>query len=385
METDTKNVFLPLKKLFPLAKNMKKDLQKIERVVFCSDFLRINEGNIWEDKAIIANIDMIYHLFAPLLSGVFAEIKRTPEFCVSYGTENGYKSLRFATYSALGLPVATESWAYVFGNKQTEEIVHAQMEQYYRKTDLVLCYETPPYMIWFFRKHEIPFIDVRLHAVRFLRDYMFSFYSNVEEIQKKIELLKPSEVFFHRSVAISRARTARIFRDKPDATNNVLFLGQTTCDNSLIQNNRIANLDDVLEVLVQLSIEYGTVYYKRHPYNTDEEILQKIEASAKNICTLEHNVYDLLTLPFSKVVSMSSGANVEAQYFGCNAEWILKENWLPYAGTKCDWLTTPIYRHPFTYEFWKYIISDDSILQIPGNIDYTDQALKFVINMKWGR
>ena len=364
---------------------MKFNINNIDRVIFCSDFMRINEGNIWDDRSIIANIDMIHNLFAPLISGVFKEIRKIVKFCVNYGNENGRTSLRFSTYHALGLPMETESWAYIFGNEETKDIIHSQMENVYTQKDFVICYETPPYMVWYFNKYNIPFIDIRIHAVRFLKDYMFSFYSNVEEIQKKIKNLCIDDTFIYRHVSISMARTARIFRSRPDVKGNVLFLGQTTCDSSLIQNNHISTLPDILESLLQLSVEYEIIYYKKHPYQKDTTILEKICKSTKNLKMADHNIYDLFVLPFDKIVSMSSGANIEAKYFGVEAEWILKENWLPYIGTKSDWQTTPVYKYPFTYEFWKYLLSNNMIFEIPDNIDYADQAVKFVLNMKWGR
>lgn len=366
---------------------MKHDIIKnTKRVIFCSDILRINNDNIATDTSISANINMIYRLFAPLIQGVLLSRGRKVEISTLYGTEGGFSSAKFSTYRQLGLPMETASWAFVFANSETQNIIDMEMDKYFSEYDLVLCYETPPYLISYFLKRDIPFLDIRIHAVRFLNDYMFSFFSNIPDIQNKLEKLKIKDDVIYRMAMMISARSAMIFRNPPQAQNNVLFLGQTVCDSSLISHDRLASQDDVIEAISRLATIYETVYYKIHPYNRDKELIQKIVSSCSSCKIFDHNVYDGLSLPFEKIASLSSGTNVEAKYFGKNAIWMLNDLHIPYEGTTSIWKTIPIFKYPFFVEFWEYILTTNEKMRTADyEFDYAEHGVKFVCNMKWGR
>lgn len=365
---------------------MKNLPNELDRIIFCSDLLRINNDDALNETSINANTNMIFSLFAPLIYGVMQTKCKKIELMPLYGAKGGLSSVKFSTYRKLGLPLDTSSWSYIFANEDTKEIIFDSLDNFFSNKVLVIGYEIPPYMIKYFNKKEIPFIDIRINAIRFLKDYMFSFYSNIDAIQRKISSVKISEDIIYRTAMLFSARAQMIFKSLPDYSNSVLFLGQTTCDSSLISNNKMATEDDVIEAIYLLSLSYEKIFYKRHPYNNNKNIIEKIVKSCSSCKILDYNVYDALTIPFAKIASLSSGTNIEAKYFGRESIWMLNELHLPYIGTISTWQTTPIYKLPFFIEFWDYLLGDNEKLELKNyEFDYSETGVKFVCNLRWGK
>ena len=356
---------------------------KIDSLLVTSDILRIDDRseNQFENPQRI-NIDWIKKLIAPVVAGSL----KLDKVEALYGDEGGYRSPRWRIYSAMHLPMKGESWASVYQSVDADLMENEIFEKFDGK--LTVGFELPPYLIEFLERHALPYIDFTIHPVRFLPDYMMGIRTNVMEWEAKISSCALADSVVYDFARISASRTTRIMQGKLPEAGSALFLGQLTVDASLISNGSIVGDDYLVDCLMKLSSLYPKVYFKSHPHCKFREARKKLISKIKNCEWIEINIYDALACDrFDYVTAISSGGVIESKYFGKDGEWMLpKENYFDVAAQDRCQVYWPVYQASMMTGFWEFVVSgeDEDKFQAQAPNPF-EGAVKFNLNMKWGR
>ncbi len=361
-------------------------LSGVKRVIVVSDLYRVDDrvpDRLAPPGAI--NTRWIFELFGPPV-GALLGVPSLPLIEFDYPDPMS----RISVYRRLGREFTSAGWASLFDDLDDQSTENELADRF---TDaLVIAYEMPPYLRLALSRHNIPYIDLFIHPVRFLPDYIFGIRSNVRSVYDRLcETEIPDEVVagFAR---VSTGRTARTHRSAEPETGSAIFFGQIKVDSSLIANGQIAAHEDVEAALLELASQYPVVYYKPHPYVEDADALKARLSKLPKLKWVTWNPYDILALQRVGIcASLSSGTLHEARYFEMPTKRFLAERLIiPAPDTHIDQaFVNQLYRRSppavFDPNYWRYILGlSDNMpnLRMP---DATDGALKFSLNMKWGR
>lgn len=190
---------------------------------------------------------------------------------------------------------------------------------------LHICYEASPGLLRFLESKGITYIDLRLSPVRFLPDVILAMRSNSQQINAAL-----SRIGLPRhEITVEAVKLAASFRHRDRYTpqadiprhpgEQVVVVGQTSSDASIIHGDRFFHLRDALPVLAQ-KLRGKHVLYLRHPSSSPEHQRSEVELLASLYPALEvtgANGYDLLCCEQSlEFVGISSGLLQEAAFFG---------------------------------------------------------------------
>ena len=360
-------------------------LTKFSKVIFTSDFLKVDdriEKNYTNPNDIHG--DWLRSLLSELIEPSISE-KTTFN-----GEDINLPLNRFSFYSDLKIPFNTSGWASKYFGCD-ESISYLSDRMGFLKDSLVVGFELSPLIAKSLTRAKIPYIDLTIHAIRFLPDYIFGIRSNVPEIQERIKscIIPPECISSH--VAISKGRSARVYRNRKIDPGSVVFLGQIDIDSSLIEREGLVTQDEIYDRISELRAYYPKVYYKFHPHRKDRKEVEKHLTGSLGVDIIDANIYDLFDDGNIKLfASISSGALIEAALFGRNTMRMSREaspQIYRYDSNKdVEWamVYAPVSNATLTSSFWSYILGNgdktfDTTIPIPKD------AMKFMINQKWGR
>ncbi|WP_149535970.1 hypothetical protein [Siccirubricoccus phaeus] len=355
-------------------------------VTFTGDLLRVEDH---EPKRLpnpqATNIAWIHALFGPLLR----EITGRP--CRAFVAEDYPNPLaRLAIFRRLQREFSTAGWASLYAGLEDAALEEDIASRF--AGDLVVSYELPPYLRRIFDRHGIGFIDLTIHPIRYLPEYMFGIRSNVPAISQRLHALQVPARLFADFARLSAARTIRVFRRADLEPGAALFIGQMNRDSSLIHRGRMYEAEDVETALLELSSRYPKVYYKVHPHRRDAAELKAFVATLPRCEWIDANVYDLLARPeIALAASLSSGTLVEAPFFQRPVQrYIDRPVHVDVTGAaheevfeKGQYVAAP----PAIFEapYWAYILGHSDTPPPVPLFDVTRDALRTTLNMKWGR
>ncbi len=355
---------------------MTTSFSKFDRIAFTSDLLKVDDRlpNKAPNPQTI-NVDWIYELFATFVSNVtgLPSVKYVPE-----------EQTRISWYHEMGENFSSAGWAKHYNTLGNERIAHEIKDALARS--LVVGFEMPGGLIKILDEAGITYIDLSIHPIRFARDYFFGCRSNDKALANRIAIMAVGAEYLDGFVRISKARSARVYRNRKIVPGSAVFLGQIEIDSSLIENGAIASSRATEYALLSLAAEFGKVYYKFHPPRKDRAEIETILKKIPSCEVLEANIYDLLWAPeVFCFASLSSGSLHEARAFGRATKRFISSAEDPYCPEQYAHGPTylPIPSSVFTESFWRrLLIGDDTILHTP---DYVDGAFRFSLNQKWGR
>ncbi|MCO6417030.1 hypothetical protein JYK14_12780 [Siccirubricoccus sp. KC 17139] len=355
-------------------------------IVFTGDLLRVDDH---EPKRLAnpqaTNIAWIHALFGPLLREITGRASR------AFVAEDYPNPLaRLSVYRRLQREFSSAGWASLYA-----ELDDAALEEEIASRfagNLVITYEMPPYLRQIFDRHGIGFIDLTIHPIRYLPDYVFGIRSNVPAVSRRLHALQVPPRVFADFARLSAARTVRVFRRTDLEPGAALFIGQMNHDSSLIHRGRMYETEDVEAALFELSSRYPKVYYKVHPHRRDAAELKGFVASLPRCEWIDANIYDLLARPEIEVVaSLSSGTLMEAPFFQRPIQrYIDRPLAVDVTGAtheevfeKGQYVAAP----PAIFEapYWAYILGHSEAPPPLQHFDVTRDALRTTLNMKWGR
>ncbi|MEQ6250918.1 hypothetical protein ABMC89_18690 [Sulfitobacter sp. HNIBRBA3233] len=351
------------------------------RIVFANDFLRIDDTRPSErNNPQEVNIAWFRHLL-----GMVPQVINKP---ASILTPEKIDETRTSIFKRCGLIPSTDSWAKIY-NQELDKSTKEQLADFLEGS-LVLIFEAPKYLISMLEEYGIEYIDFTIHPIRFLPDYALGVRTNIDHFREKFQEIKigTREISLHARLlkALSQRKILTASNAIPEGS--VVFCGQTQVDASLINDGKLYDKVDIEIFLMELTNEFGNVYYKGHPHAHYKEWMTDVVSRNPKVKILERNIYDVLADDnFVLVSSISSSVLYEAQYFGRDVR-TLSTREKPFtlmneAAAKNQYI--PIHPNCLEDSFWEYLLSNKIDSLPDATLHLSDGALKRSISMQWGR
>jgi len=360
-------------------------LSEFDRVVFTSDFLKV------DDRAadpLQSPQDLNTLWLYKILSSAISSILSKDSYPL-LGQKYPDPLSRISVYRQMYRELSGKGWSSIY-NVIDDEIVVSRIADRLSGS-LVVSFEAPGYLVKLMNDHGIPFVDFTIHPIRFLQDYVFGMRTNISSVQERIPQLSINDDIIEDYARISTARTMRVYQNRPIKPGSGVFFGQIGVDASLISGGVMAGIDEVADAIIKMKAEHPNVYYKAHPHAESLDKLKKL-VNDLEVNWLEANAYDILASPeVQSVGSMSSGILHEAQYFGVNTKRYLAID-PPYAPRGADHLQAarlglylPMNPAVLSKPALSYLFGSGSTPPPLSELDPYLGALKYSLNMKWGR
>jgi hypothetical protein len=182
-------------------------------------------------------------------------------------------------------------------------------------------YEMPPWLSAILDDDAIPYIDLRIHPVRFLDDLLFSARAQHPETQAALYGMAVMESEVIATAGLRQAMCQMITASALPA-NTLLVLGQRPMDSTQIIGGRFFDAYDHQEPIAKLCADYHAVLLKPHPQERAHSLLAVAAGVARNVIGVTNdNLYRLLSLPqIAAVLTVNSSAAYEVPYFGPHLE-----------------------------------------------------------------
>ena len=178
-------------------------------------------------------------------------------------------------------------------------------------------YEMPPWLVRLLDQHAVPYVDLRLHPVRFLDDLLFAARASVSETQAALlsMAVQESEVF---ATAGLREAMCRFISEARVPDNTLLVAGQRRFDSTQIVGGTFFDAFPRAAEIHAICANYPAVVLKPHPLDRHHSLLEVAAAAPTRVIgVIEDNVYRMLSLPqIGAVLTVNSGLAHEAPYFG---------------------------------------------------------------------
>lgn len=209
---------------------------------------------------------------------------------------------------------------------------------------LVIGWGMPPSVLQYIRSCGASFIDVEVHSLRFSRHLHLGVRTNNRKIATVFSRVKvPNETFQSAVIGMKalfsrRGDSAMFCRDSRVG----VFLGQTEVDLALVCNGQLVRPMDVIEKVACLAATVDVLAIKPHPYQENTAQLDDLFRRIPNAVEVDCNIYAMLCAEnVDFFAGISSGALIEAEYFGRRKERIIEQdrNNAAYLPVDCsDWI-----------------------------------------------
>ncbi len=181
----------------------------------------------------------------------------------------------------------------------------------------VAGWELPPYLAAILESAGIPFIDLRIHPVRFLDDLLFAVRASDAATRAALPGMAVAEA---EAIATAGLREAmcQLIGETSVAGDTLLVLGQRPMDSSQIAGGGFFDAMDHADTIAALCAGHRGVLLKPHPQEADHSLMRVAAGVARNVLfATRDNLYRLLSAPqIAAVLTVNSGAAYEAAYFG---------------------------------------------------------------------
>jgi hypothetical protein len=291
------------------------------RIVFTGDFLRLSDGGLRPTQH--ENIQWLYQLLQVPLSmatGLPTSIVHwdnnwVNQSCVDRGTVE-------AIYRMFGETPNIRAWPKVFAAQELPASVENMFVTLFAES-FVIGFELPPYLVTFFERHGIGFVDCSLSPVRFMDDILFDVSSNVAAITKLLPKHAVKEDLIRLQAGIVSSNIAKM-NPRPPRPNTLLLILQTVYDKVVIENGKFTTVLDYLDTLTAVAEGYDHILIKEHPLEKQPDTRDYLLATLRNAEVTTYNFYRLVAHPNLKgVAALSSSCVLEAGYFGKSGHYLL--------------------------------------------------------------
>ena len=178
-----------------------------------------------------------------------------------------------------------------------------------------VTYEAPPYLVGLLDRAGIPYLDVRLHPVRFLDDLIFAVRASEPATQAALFALALPESLVHATAGLREAM-CRFISAATVPTGTLLVLGQRPVDATQIVGGAFFDALQRRDEILRICSDYRGVLLKPHPSGDPHSLLLVAATAARVIGATADNLYRLLSLPqIAAVLTVNSSAAYEAGYF----------------------------------------------------------------------
>jgi hypothetical protein len=328
---------------------------KLNRIVVSSDLLRVTDT-----RATRASFRVNTVFFKCLLEAQIAQATRLPVELLEWEDDGAFDGDK--VYESEGLSGDSAGWAQLYDRVPKPETV--SLFEPHVAAALVIGFEITPFVQRVLEALDVPFVNVRWHPIRFMDDIFFGFSTNRDAILERLLAhgLRADDVLPHAHLR----RAALIRREPPGRTGQprTLLLGQTPFDSSLIEDGVIQTWTMHEHRLAELAA-IAPLVFRPHPFSPEPDPATRalLHRNGIPIDTSGEDIYQLLSRPDIKhVASLSSGALLEARYFGKPTSMLMKDgpHFLPQAdpGHDASLFSTSIgiYHAFLSADFWADIL-----------------------------
>ena len=180
----------------------------------------------------------------------------------------------------------------------------------------VIGYEMPPWLVRLLDERVIPYVDIRLHPIRFLDDLIFAVRASRAVTQTALVsiAIQESEVL---TTAGLREAMCRFISDARVPENTLLVAGQRQFDSTQIIDGRFFDAGTVATDIFDICRQYAAVILKPHPLDRHHSLLHVAAAAPVPVLgVIDDNIYRMMALPqIAAVLTVNSGLAHEAPYF----------------------------------------------------------------------
>jgi hypothetical protein len=178
-------------------------------------------------------------------------------------------------------------------------------------------YEMPPWLVRLLDEQAIPYVDIRLHPVRFMDDLMFAVRASRVETQAAVV---PMAVMESEVIVTAGLREAmcRFISESRVPDNTLLVAGQRRFDSTQIVDGAFFDSEPLAADIHAICARYAAVVLKPHPLDRHHSLLTVASgAPARILGVIDDNIYRMIAMPqISAVLTVNSGVAYEAPYFG---------------------------------------------------------------------
>lgn len=231
-------------------------------------------------------------------------------------TTNGSASL-CGWIEALRAPATADAyWASIYQkvpcSAQLERLV---IDRLLRR--FCVGYELPPWLVRLLDAHAVPYIDLRLHPIRFMDDLLFAARASCPATQAELVAMAVSESEVLAAAGLLEAMCRYISAARvPDDT--LLVVGQRRFDSTQIVDGDFFDAHRLTGEIHALCAGHAAVVLKPHPLDRQHSLLEVAAAApTPRIGVINDNTYRMMALPqVGAILTVNSGVAYEAPYFG---------------------------------------------------------------------
>ncbi|MCH8268974.1 MAG: hypothetical protein IH846_15805, partial [Acidobacteria bacterium] len=291
-------------------------------------------------------------------------------------------------YELNGSTVSPENWGRLFDAKEIS-LSSAEYLGTFFEDAVVVGFELPDVMIRLFQARGVPYLDFFIHPVRYLDDLFFGIRTNVAEMFAVLKRHALPEELFHLQAGIHKATMRRVppLQIMP---NSCLFVGQTPVDKSLLVNGNVLSVENFSGQIKQIARSYQRVYFKPHPYGSEEGRIMKVLGGTGKAEITRANVYHLLAQDnIQEVFGISSSVLYEAEYFGKKVTHLSKNRLSLYGPQRASfdpWTFVPVFDAFYNPRFWSELLgSVCAVKECPDlKLSPKSSRLRTCLHIFWG-
>lgn len=178
-------------------------------------------------------------------------------------------------------------------------------------------YELPPWLVRWLGAHDVPWIDLRLHPIRFLDDLLFAVRASEPETQAALLAMAVAESEVVATAGLREAMCCYISEARvPHDT--LLVIGQRRFDATQIVDGDFFDAHRHAAAVHAVCAGYANVLLKPHPLDRQHSLLEVAATALTRVLgVIGDNTYRMMALPqIAAILTVNSGVAYEAPYFG---------------------------------------------------------------------
>lgn len=178
-------------------------------------------------------------------------------------------------------------------------------------------WELPPGIVALLDANAIPWLDLRVHPIRFLDDLLLAARAADPRAQAALAAMAVPEDEVLATAGLREAM-CRLIATGTLPPRTLIVVGQRPTDSSQIIDGRFFDAGDHIAAINAICARYAAVVLKPHPLERDHGLLLAAAgAPARVLGAVSDNIYRLLALPeVAAVLTVNSSVAYEAPYFG---------------------------------------------------------------------
>lgn len=234
----------------------------------------------------------------------------------------------------------------------------------------VIGYEMPAYLLGLLAQRGVPYIDIRIHPIRFLDDLIFATRASDTATQHALMRIAVSEETVIAQAGLVEAM-CRYTANCSLPSNTLLVIGQRTFDSSQIIAGKFFDALESRSHILGICETYKTLLLKPHPYEGKHSLLMLTSAAPNTLGVTSDNVYRLFAQPeIAGILTVNSSAAYEARYFGKQVHTLgplsIRLAWRGDAAFADSYLSVDQYL--LSVDFWRLILGPHTHVSPPTGV-----------------